>query len=262
MVRLSRSSYRYQPQPDKNIKLRKRLKELAQERRRFGCWRLYLLLRREGYHVNHKRVERIYRQEGLTLRKRKKKRPSHLRLVLPKPERRDQRWSMDFVSDSLYDGRRFRALTILDQYTRESLAITVSNSITGLHVCQVLEWLCELRSTPESITVDHGPEFTSSALDRWAYENHVKLDFIRPGKPIENAHIESFNGRFRDECLNEEVFVSLNDAKRKIEKWRLDYNHCRPHSGINNLTPKEFSSISNEDKIAEITKNEMVLDKG
>lgn len=114
---------------------------------------------------------------------------------------------MDFVSDSLYDGRRFRALTIIDQYTREAIGIEVSNSITGQHVCCVLDWLCELRSAPEAITVDHGPEFTSSALDQWAYENKVTLDFIRPGKPIENAHIESFNGRFRDECLNEHVFA-------------------------------------------------------
>lgn len=182
----------------------------------------------------------------MALRRKKKKRPSHCRLVLPKPTQPDQYWSMDFVSDSLYDGRRFRALTIIDQFTRESIAIEVSNSITGLHVSRVLDWLCEIRDTPEAITVDHGPEFTSSALDRWAYENQVKLDFIRPGKPIENAHIESFNGKFRDECLNEEVFASLQDAKEKIEAWRNDYNENRPHSGINNLTPKEFSMLSEE----------------
>lgn len=151
---------------------------------------------------------------------------------------------MDFVSDSLYDGRRFRALTIIDQYTREAIALEVSNSITGRHVCRVLDWLCELRSAPEAITVDHGPEFTSSALDRWAYENDVTLDFIRPGKPIENANVESFNGRFRDECLNENVFASLRDAREKIEAWRNDYNQTRPHSGINNLTPYEFAGIT------------------
>lgn len=224
--------------------MRARLKELATQRRRFGCKRLYLLLRREGFEVNHKRVERLYRQEGLSLRKRKKKRPSHCRLVLPKASRADQYWSMDFVSDSLYDGRRFRALTIIDQYTREAIAIEVSNSITGHHVCRVLDWLFELRSVPEAITVDHGPEFTSSALDQWAYDNNVTLDFIRPGKPIENAHIESFNGRFRDECLNEHVFASLRDARRKIEAWRMDYNQNRPHSGINNLTPYEFAETT------------------
>lgn len=243
-MRLSRSSYRYIPQPDKNAELRIRLKELAKQRRRFGCKRLYLLLRREGFEVNHKRVERIYRQEGLSLRKRKKKRPSHCRLILPKASRADQYWSMDFVSDSLYDGRRIRALTIIDQYTREAIAIEVSNSITGHHVCCVLDWTCELRSKPEAITVDNGPEFTSSAMDRWAYENNVTLDFIRPGKPIENAHIESFNGRFRDECLNEHVFASLRDARRKVEAWRIDYNQNRPHSGINNLTPHEFAEIT------------------
>ena len=169
-MRLPRSSYRYIPQPDKNVELIIRLKELAKQRRRFGCKRLYLLLRREGFEVNHKRVERLYRKEGLSLRKRKKKRPSHCRLVQPKASKADQYWSMDFVSDSLYDGRRFRALTIIDQFTREAIAIEVSNSITGQHVCRILDWLCELRSVPESITVDHGPEFTSSAPDKWAYD--------------------------------------------------------------------------------------------
>ena len=250
------------PQPDRNIALRKRLKELSQERRRFGCKRLYLLLRREGYEINHKRVERIYRQEGLSLRKRKKKRPSHCRLLLPAPIRVNQYWSMDFVSDSLYDGRRFRALTIIDQYSRESLAIEVSNSITGQHVSRVLDWLCELRGVPEAITVDNGPEFTSTALDKWAYGKSVKLDFIRPGKPIENAYIESFNGRFRDECLNEQVFVSLRDARKKIENWRQDYNECRPHSGINNLTPLEFVNLSVIKNSAEMPKNQVVLEKG
>ena len=243
-MQLSRSSHRYVPEPERNVELRARLKELAKQRRRFGCKRLYLLLRREGFKVNHKRVERLYRQEGLSLRKRRKKRPSHCRLVLPSAMRADQYWSMDFVSDSLYDGRRFRSLTIIDQYTREAIAIEISNSITGQHVCRVLDWLSELRSVPEAIKVDHGPEFTSSALDKWAYDIKVTLDFIRPGKPIENAYIESFNGRLRDECLNDHVFASLRDAKRKVEAWRVDYNHHRPHSGINNLTPCEFAEIA------------------
>ncbi len=238
--------------------LRKRLKELAHERRRFGCKRLYILLRREGFEVNHKRVERLYREENLSLRRKKKKRPSHLRLALPVASRPDQRWSMDFVSDSLYDGRRFRALTVIDQYTRESLAIEVSNSITGKHVVQVMDWLCLLRCKPDSITVDNGPEFTSSALDKWAYENGIKLDFIRPGKPIENAHIESFNGRFRDECLNEHIFASLRDAKAKIEAWRKDYNQVRPHSSLKNLTPWEF----HDSFMVKNTKCEVVLRKG
>lgn len=230
------------------------MKELAQQRRRFGCNRLYLLLRREGWLVNHKRVERLYRLEGLSLQKRKKKRPSHYRLVLPKANRPDQKWAMDFVSDSLYDGRRFRSLTIIDQFTRECLAIEVAQSITGKHVVQVLSWLCEYRATPDAITVDHGPEFTSTVLDQWAYGEKVKLDFIRPGKPIENAHIESFNGRFRDECLNEQVFTSLSDAREKIEDWRQDYNRFRPHSGINNMTPEEFYQFSVKMNFAEITK--------
>lgn len=241
MVNISRSSFRYEARPDQNIDLRKRLRELAEKRRRFGCRRLYLLLRREGYEVNHKRVKRLYREENLSLRRKNKKRPSHLRLVLPATERINQYWSMDFVSDSLYDGRRFRALTVIDQYSREALAIEVDNSLTGHRVTKVLNKLCEMRTTPEAITVDNGPEFTSTALDKWAYENGVKLAFIRPGKPIKNAHIESFNGRFRDECLNENVFVSLHDARNRIESWREDYNVNRPHSGIQDLTPSEFA---------------------
>jgi len=151
------------------VELRLRLKELAKQRRRFGCKRLYLLLRQESFEVNHKGAERLYRQEGLSLRKRKKKRPSHCRLVLTKATRADQHLAMDFASDSLYDGRRFRALTILHQYTREAIAIEVSNSITGHHVCRVLDWIGGLRSVPEAITVDHGPEFTSTVIDRWAF---------------------------------------------------------------------------------------------
>ncbi len=218
----------------------KRLKELADQRRRFGCKRLHVLLRREGYEVNHKRTERLYREEGLCLRKRKRKRISHIRLELPRATRPNQYWAMDFVTDTLFYGRRIRALAVIDLYTRESLAIEVDHSLSGQRVVRILERLIEQKGVPEAITSDNGPEFTSIVMDKWAHENGIKLDFIRPGKPIENAYAESFMGRFRDECLNENVFVSLDDARKKVLDWREDYNFRRPHSSLNNMTPMEF----------------------
>jgi putative transposase len=192
--------------------------------------------------VNHKRVYRIYSEEGLKVRtKLRKKRASQLRVIAPQPTAGDQRWSMDFVSDTLVDGRRFRALTVVDNFTRECPIIETDFSLTGKKVADTLQRLADRRGLPESITVDNGSEFISKALDFWAYRNNVKLDFVRPGKPVENAFIESFNGRLRDECLNANLFVSLADAKAKLEAWRLDYNEERPHSSIGNLTPSEFA---------------------
>jgi len=201
-----------------------------------------VLLRREGHVINHKRVTRIYQQEGLSLRrKRRKKRISHLRVVRPAPTQVNQRWSMDFVMDSLWNGRRFRALTIVDDLSRESPAIEVDRCLSGLRVSRVLDRLADERGLPEVITVDNGPEFQSRALDQWAYDHGVRLQFIRPGKPVENAYIESFNGRFREECLNEMVFMNLADARNKIERWRQDYNTRRPHSSLDGMTPAEFA---------------------
>jgi putative transposase len=239
---LDRSSFRYQPKPDKNAALRVRLRELAEQRRKFGSPRLLVLLQREGHQINHKRVERLYREEGLSLRsKKRKKRISHLRVVLDRPEQANQHWSMDFVSDSLWNGRRFRVLTIVDDLTRECPALEVDHSLPGLRVVRVLDRLAATRGLPRIITVDNGPEFISKAMDAWAYQNKVKLRFIQPGKPVQNAYVESFNGKLRDECLNENVFIDLLDAKRKIEDWRQDYNTSRPHSSLNNLTPEEFA---------------------
>lgn len=239
---LDRSSFRYQPKPDKNADLRVRLRELAEQRRKFGSPRLLVLLQREGHLVNHKRVERLYREEGLSLRsKKRKKRISHLRVVLDRPEQANQHWSMDFVSDSLWSGRRFRVLTIVDDLTRECPALEVDHSLPGLRVTRVLDRLAATRGLPKVITVDNGPEFISRAMDAWAHENNVKLRFIQPGKPVQNAYVESFNGKLRDECLNENVFLDLLDAKHKIEDWRQDYNTSRPHSSLNNLTPEEFA---------------------
>ncbi len=221
--------------------LRERMRELSEQRRRFGSPRIHVLLKREGFVVNHKRTERIYKEECLSLRiRRRKKRAAMARIELSAPERPNQRWSMDFVQDQLADGRRFRILTIVDAFTRECPALEVDTSLGGKRVARVLDRLAFLRGLPEAITIDNGPEFTSNALDEWAYRNKVKLDFIRPGKPIENTYIESFNGKLRDECLNDNWFLSFDDAREIIETWRLDYNRQRPHSSLDNMTPREF----------------------
>jgi putative transposase len=221
--------------------LRIRLKDLAAVRVRYGYRRLHVLLRREGWQVNHKLVYRLYREEGLEVRtKKRKKRISALRVVLPAATAPNERWSMDFVADALYDGRRFRALTLVDNFTRESPAIEVGSSITGKRVVAVLDRLALTHGLPKVITTDNGTEFTSRALDEWAHQNGVKLDFIRPGKPVENAYIESFNGRLRQECLDENRFASLEDAKIKIEAWQRDYNEQRPHSSLKDETPHRF----------------------
>jgi len=217
------------------------MRELAEQRRRFGCPRLHVMLKREKLVVNHKRTERIYREEKLSLRlKKRKRRPAAVRIELPKPERPNQRWSMDFVHDALWSGRKFRALTIVDDCSRESPAIEVDTSLGGRRVCRVLDRLAETHGLPEVITTDNGPEFISKALDQWAYENGVKLHFIQPGKPTQNAYVESFNGKFRDECLNDNWFSTMQQAKDIIEKWRQDYNEARPHSSLGGISPSEF----------------------
>jgi putative transposase len=220
-----------------------RIRELAAVRVSYGYRRLHVLLRREGWKVNHKLVYRIYREEGLEVRtKKRRKRASALRVVLPAATSPNERWSMDFVSDSLHDGRRFRVLTLVDHFSRVSPAIEVGSSITGKRVVAVLERLVKAHGLPRVITTDNGTEFTSRAVDEWAHRSGVKLDFIRPGKPIENAYIESFNGRLRQECLNQCWFSSLEDAKIKIEAWRIDYNEQRPHTSLGNQTPEQFES--------------------
>jgi putative transposase len=242
LLAISRSSYAYSPKPKNDEEVRSRLKDLAREKRRYGCRRLHVLLRKEGLVVNHKRTERLYRLEGLSIRtKKRKKLAGALRLVLPKPTRVDQIWAMDFVSDSLHNGRRFRCLNIVDVYSRESLTIVVDTSISGIMVTQYLDRLKDSRGLPEIIVTDNGPEFISKALDEWAYRNKVRLSYIRPGKPMENAFVESFNGRFRDECLNEHWFLNMQDARNRIELWRNEYNTERPHSSLGMCTPEEFA---------------------
>jgi putative transposase len=221
------------------------LRELAEQRKRFGSPRLHILLRREGLVVNHKRTERLYREEGLMLRKkRRRKGAAGARVVIPFPQRTNERWSMDFVTDSIITGRRFRALAIVDDYSRECPAIEVDTSLGGRRVVSVLERLAEVRGLPEVITIDNGPEFAGRVLDEWAYRKGVKLSFIRPGKPMENAYIESFNGRFRDECLNTNWFISLKHAREVIEEWRKDYNEVRPHSSLKGATPREYAETA------------------
>jgi putative transposase len=243
LLGLSRSSCRYQPRRPEVQALRQQLRELAAERRRFGYRRLAVLLRREGWAVNWKRVYRVYRQEHLQVGKRPRKRGvSQPRLPLTLPHGPNERWSMDFMTDSLATGRRFRTLNVVDDYTRECLRIEVDTSLGGERVARVLEELSRQCGGPQVIVVDHGPEFTSQALDRWAYRRGVQLHFIAPGKPAQNAYVESFNGKFRDECLNEHWFADLEEAREKIETWRQDYNQRRPHSALGYRTPEEFAA--------------------
>lgn len=238
---LARSSQRYATTRPLHTELRERLTALAALRPRWGYRRLYRLLCREGQRVNRKVVQRVYREEGLHVRRRAPKRVAVVRIPLPLPTRANERWSMDFVSDALNDGRRFRALTIIDGYTRESPAIEVDISLPGERVVRVLDRIGQERGFPKAIVCDNGPEFRGEALDQWAATRGVALEFIAPGKPIQNAFAESFNGRFRDECLNENWFTSLADARRLIEAWRIDYNDARPHSGLADRTPTEFA---------------------
>lgn len=223
-----------------------RIRDLARTRVRYGYFRIYILLRREGWSVNHKRVYRLYRNDGLSLRLKRPRR--HVSAVARERSAAasapNALWSMDFVSDALFDGRRLRALTVVDACTREALVIEVDSGIRGEQVVEAVSRITAVRGAPRSIRVDNGPEFVSKALDRWAYENGVTLDFSRPGKPTDNAFIESFNGRLRDECLNVHWFLSLADAQAKIEAWRRHYNESRPHTSLGWLTPAEYAAAT------------------
>src|SRR5262245_524914 len=241
LVGVARSTCQYRSQRDPAPALRERLRALAEQRRRFGYRRLTVLLRREGHPVNHKRVYRLYREEGLTVRRRRRKRmPRVPTVALPPAQRVNQRWTMDFIEDRLVTGQKLRAFNVVDAFSRKDLASEVDISLPGARVVQVLDRLADTRALTEEIVLDNGPEFIGRALDQWAYTRGVRLHFIAPGKPVQNAHIESFHGRFRDECLNEAWFVTLADARRIIEAWRQDYNAVRPHSSLGYLTPEEF----------------------
>jgi putative transposase len=239
----NRSSLQYQPCPKNDVPVRNRLKELAAQHPRWGCPMLHDVLRTEGAVINHKRTERIYREEQLSLRrKHRKKLPAALRVPLPPATRPNERWSMDFIHDQLANGRRFRTLTIVDDFTRQCPALWTDHSFGGHGVVAVLEQLAKTQGLPQAITLDNGPEFAGKILHDWAQQHGVKLNFTAPGKPTQNAFIESFNGKFRNECLNEHWFTSLNEARLLIERWRQEYNQIRPHSSLGRIPPNLFAS--------------------
>lgn len=221
-----------------------RMTEIAGVRVRYGYRRIHVLMAREGWRINHKRLYRLYTQTGLNLRMKRPRRhisAAH-RAAQPSAAQRGEVWAMDFIATQLYDGRRLRALTVVDVFTRECLAILVDQALKGADVVATMRQVSEIRGSPSRIQVDNGSEFVSKVLDLWAYQCHVTLDFSRPGKPTDNPFIESFHGSFRDECLNTHWFLSLDDARRKVEHWRREYNSFRPHSALKNLAPSAFAA--------------------
>jgi putative transposase len=243
VARLARSTKRYRSSKDPQTALRGRIREIARARVRYGYRKIRVLLNREGWKVGKKRVYRLYREEGLTLRQKPRRRrqvSAHQR-ERRKPQAPNEVWSLDFVADQLVDGRRFRALTVVDVFTRECLAIEAGQSLKGDDVVSVLNRIRQARTVPKMLFCDNGAEFTSQIMDLWAYQNDVQIDFSRPGKPTDNAHVESFNGTFRAECLDAHWFTSLTEAKQIIEAWRREYNESRPHRALGERTPNEFA---------------------
>lgn len=254
LLHLARSRWQYRSRRPSQGALRERLRCLAAARPRWGYKKLHVLLRREGHPVNHKLVYRLYREEGLLVRRRRRKRVAGPRVPLPRPTQPNERWGMDFIMDAFVEGRRFRCLTMVDEFTRECPVIAVDVSLPSARVVAVLDQLAARRGRlPQSLVVDHGPEFISKALDAWAYQRGVQLLFIRPGKPVDNAYIESFHSHFRNECLNERWFWDLPDARRQIEAWRQDYNEVRPHESLKQRTPKEFMEALAHNQATSIT---------
>jgi putative transposase len=245
LVKLDRMTYRYRSRRDSQDALRRRMKELASTHVRYGYRRLTVLLRREGWKVNAKRIYRLYTEEGLLVRtKQRKKIARRQRLPAPVAAYPNQCWAMDFVSDKLADGRSFRMLTVVDQFTRECVALEADRSMNGDKVVTTLTAAVGNRqAAPQSITVDNGSEFSGRVVEAWAMAHGVQLNFIRPGRPVENGFIESFNGRLRDECLNVSWFTSVADARRKLSQWREQYNDHRPHSALADRTPNEFAAL-------------------
>jgi len=244
LVGLSRTSYREPPIADaRTVELSARIVELAHERRRFGYRRIHDLLAREGHAVNHKRVWRLYRQNNLAVRKRRKvKRARSERMPLLQPKAVNQVWSLDFVMDSLANGRRLKCLTIVDDFSRECVDIAVDHGIGGEYVTRLLEQAGQFRSFPDAVRTDQGPEFTSRAFMAWTHSRRVRHLLNDVGSPTQNAYIESFNGKFRDECLNEQWFETLAQARQEISRWRRDYNEVRPHSAIGRIPPAQFAA--------------------
>jgi putative transposase len=255
VLEIRRSSYYYTSRAVRQEDLRIRIRDIANSRVHYGYRRIQVQLRREGYQVNHKRVYRLYTEECLMLKRRKSSRrhiSSKRRVERPVATGVNEVWAMDFMSDQLYDGRRIRVFTLVDAYSRECLALHASGSIKGFDVAGVLEDLKEQGRLPKTICVDNGSEFRSKVLDQWSYLNKVQLDFSRPGKPTDNAMIESFNSRFRAECLNQHWFLSLGDARGIIDNWRQEYNYERPHSALGNQCPAEFAAHSTHASVASL----------
>ena len=249
LVGVGRSTCRYRARRPADLALRERLRILATERRRFGYRRLHVLLRREGHRINLKRIYRLYREEGLTVRRRRRRRRMPRGTRPARPTRSNERWSLDFVLDVLENGRRVRLLAVVDDFTRTCLAIEVDTSFGGHRVVQVLDRVIAERGHPAVLVMDNGPEFVGRTLDSWAYTHGIQLHFIDPGKPNQNAYVESFNGRLRDECLNEHWFLSLAEARDTVEAWRLDYNGLRPHSSLGNVPPAEFEQLTSNREV-------------
>jgi transposase InsO family protein len=242
VVRMSASAYRYAPQPDRNVELRARILALAQRHKRYGVGMIHLKLKQDGMPVNYKRVERLYQEAKLQVRRRKRKKvPVAERQPLLRPTRANEVWSMDFVFDRTAEGRVIKCLTIIDDATHEVVAIEVERAISGLGVARVLERLALTRGLPKVIRTDNGKEFCGKAMVVWAHERGLHLRLIEPGKPNQNAYVESFNGRLRDECLNEHLFTSLLHARTLIERWRREYNEERPKKALGGMTPAAYA---------------------
>jgi putative transposase len=240
-------TYRYASKRTGDAELRARLRELASQRRRFGYRRLGLLLARQGIRLNRKKLYRLYKEERLSVRRRGgRKRALGTRATMAVPQDRNLRWSLDFVMDTLVSGRRFRILTAVDDFTRECLGLVAGTSLTGPRVVHELDRIIEIRGSPGMIVSDNGTELTSNAVLGWQQEHGIEWHYIAPGKPMQNGFVESFNGRLRDECLNEHLFNTLNEARQIIEAWRNDYNTNRPHTSLKGLTPTEFAARPRE----------------
>ena len=237
-----RSSVRYQSIRFGDLELRAAIRRIAGERRRFGYRRIHVMLEREGWRVNHKKLKRLYREERLQVKRRGgRKRALGTRRPMLVPDQVNQRWSLDFVSDAFTDGRRFRVLAVIDDYSRECLALVADTSLSGQRVTRELDAIIVRRGKPKTIVSDNGTELTSMAVLKWCQDRRIEWHYIAPGKPTQNAFVESFNGSFRDECLNETLFSSLTDARHHINHWKEDYNVNRPHSSLGNLTPREYA---------------------
>ncbi len=242
IVGMSASALRYEPRPDRNAALRTRIVALAQRHRRYGVGMIHLKLRQAGELINYKRVERLYGLEKLHIRRRRRKKiPVADRQPLVRPGKANEMWSVDFVFDRIASGRTLKCLMIVDDGTLEAVAVTAEHTIGGDHLTQILDQICSLRGRPALIRSDNGKEFTGKAMLNWAYRNGVALKLIEPGKPNQNACVESFNGRLRDECLNEHWFTSLPHARTVIEAWRREYNEERPKKSLGGLTPAQYA---------------------